>query len=316
MQKIIVDSENAGKRIDKFLSAGIFFDGKVTRGEISRQIKAEKILVNEERVKSSYALKNNDVITFDFEFSEEKIILPKVKKELPIIFTDENLIVIDKPAGMQVHPDDTRKEDTLVNYLIAQFPEIENICDDTPEGKLRPGIVHRLDKDTSGVIVVARNMDTWRELKRQFQDKEVEKKYQAIVYGVPKPIEGVIEKALARSGDYRRQVVAGHKTRTKIRDAVTGYRTLETLGDEFALMELSPKTGRMHQIRVHLTSIGHPIVGDKKYYIKGQKRLEIAKRQLLHAKNIKFELFGKSYEFEAPLPADFLKFLEKANFLD
>lgn len=313
MQKIIITKDSSGERLDKFLSSGNFFDGKITRSEISRQIKAEKILVNGEKVKSGYVLKNNDVITFDFEFIEEKIILPKEKKELPIIFSDENIIVIDKPAGMQVHPDDTRKEETLVNYLVAQFPEIETVCENTKEGKLRPGIVHRLDKDTSGVIVVARNMETWLELKRQFQDKEVEKKYQAIVYGVPEPAEGVIEKALARSGDYRRQVVAGHKTRTKIREAVTGYRTIRALGDDFALMELSPKTGRMHQIRVHLTSIGHPIVGDKKYFLRGIVRLDSARRQLLHAESIKFTLFSNGYEFNSPLPQDFLDF---AHFLD
>jgi 23S rRNA pseudouridine1911/1915/1917 synthase len=325
MQKIIITKDSSGERLDKFLSSGEFFDGKITRSEISRQIKAGTILVNEKLVKSGYVLKNNDVITFDFKFTEEKIILPGEKKELPIIFFDENIIVIDKPAGMQVHPvkficinhgagpDDTRKEETLVNYLIAEFPEIETVCDNTKEGKMRPGIVHRLDKDTSGVIVVARNMETFLELKRQFQDKEVEKKYQAIVYGVPEPSEGVIEKALARSGDYRRQVVAGHKTRTKIREAVTIYRTLKILGAGFALMELTPKTGRMHQIRVHLTSIGHPIVGDKKYFLRGIERLDSARRQLLHAQSIKFTLFGNGYEFSSPLPQDFLDF---AHFLD
>jgi 23S rRNA pseudouridine1911/1915/1917 synthase len=313
MQKIIITKNSSGERLDKFLSSGEFFDGKITRSEISRQIKAEKILVNGGKIKSGYVLKNNDVITFDFIFTEEKIILPKVGKELPIIFSDENIVVIDKPAGLQVHPDDTRKEDTLVNYLVASFPEIETVCDNTKEGKLRPGIVHRLDKDTSGVIVVARNMATFEELKRQFQDKEIEKKYQAIVYGVPVPAEGVIKKALARSADYRRQVVAGHKTRTKIRDAETRFRTLGVLKDAFALVELSPKTGRMHQIRVHLTSIGHPIVGDKKYFLRGIDRLDSARRQLLHAESIKFVLFGRGYEFNSPLPQDFLDF---GHFLD
>jgi 23S rRNA pseudouridine1911/1915/1917 synthase len=313
MQKIIITKDSAGERLDKFLSSGILFDGKITRSEISRQIKAERILVNKEKVKSGYVLKNNDEITFDFIFTEEKVILPKAKKELPIIYSDGNIIVIDKSVGMQVHPDDTRKEETLVNYLVSQFPEIENVCDDTKEGKLRPGIVHRLDKDTSGVIVIARNMETFLELKRQFQDKEIEKKYQAIVYGVPVPAEGVIKKALARSADYRRQVVAGHKTRTRIRDAETGFRTIGTLGDGYALLELSPKTGRMHQIRVHLTSIGHPIVGDKKYFLRGIDRLDSARRQLLHAQSIKFVLFGNGYEFNSPLPQDFLDF---GHFLD
>jgi 23S rRNA pseudouridine1911/1915/1917 synthase len=308
MQKIIITKDSSGERLDKFLSGGILFDGKITRSEISRQIKAERILVNGNKVKSGYVLKNNDEITYDFIFTEEKILLPKENKKLSIIFSDENIIVIDKPAGMQVHPDDNQKENTLVNYLMAQFPEIEGVCDETKEGKLRPGIVHRLDKDTSGVIVIAKNIETFTELKRQFQDKEIEKKYQAIVYGVPSPAEDIIKKSLARSADYRRQVVAGRKTRTKIREAITEFRTLKTLDDNFALLEVSPKTGRMHQIRVHLTFIGHPIVGDKKYFLRGIKRLDSARRQLLHAQSISFTLFGNTYDFSSPLPADFLDF--------
>ncbi|MEI7425820.1 MAG: RluA family pseudouridine synthase [Candidatus Moraniibacteriota bacterium] len=308
MQKIIITKDSSGERLDKFLSGGILFDGKITRSEISRQIKAERILVNGNKVKSGYVLKNNDEITYDFIFTEEKILLPKENKKLSIIFSDENIIVINKPAGMQVHPDDNQKENTLVNYLMAQFPEIEGVCDETKEGKLRPGIVHRLDKDTSGVIVIAKNIETFTELKRQFQDKEIEKKYQAIVYGVPSPAEDIIKKSLARSADYRRQVVAGRKTRTKIREAITEFRTLKTLDDNFALLEVSPKTGRMHQIRVHLTFIGHPIVGDKKYFLRGIKRLDSARRQLLHAQSISFTLFGNTYDFSSPLPADFLDF--------
>ncbi len=308
MQKIIITKDSSGERLDKFLSGGILFDGKITRSEISRQIKAERILVNGNKVKSGYVLKNNDEINYDFIFTEEKILLPKENKKLSIIFSDENIIVIDKPAGMQVHPDDNQKENTLVNYLMAQFPEIEGVCDETKEGKLRPGIVHRLDKDTSGVIVIAKNIETFTELKRQFQDKEIEKKYQAIVYGVPSPAEDIIKKSLARSADYRRQVVAGRKTRTKIREAITEFRTLKTLDDNFALLEVSPKTGRMHQIRVHLTFIGHPIVGDKKYFLRGIKRLDSARRQLLHAQSISFTLFGNTYDFSSPLPADFLDF--------
>lgn len=308
MQKIIITKDSSGERLDKFLSGGILFDGKITRSEISRQIKAERILVNKNKVKSGYVLKNNDEITYDFIFTEEKILLPKENKKLVVIFVDENIIVIDKPAGMQVHPDDNQKENTLVNYLMAQFPEIEGVCDETKEGKLRPGIVHRLDKDTSGVIVIAKNIETFTELKRQFQDKEIEKKYQAIVYGIPSPAEDTIKKSLARSADYRRQVVAGRKTRTKIREAITEFRTLKTLDDNFALLEVSPKTGRMHQIRVHLTFIGHPIVGDKKYFLRGITRLDSARRQLLHAQSISFTLFGNTYDFSSPLPADFLDF--------
>lgn len=316
MQKIIIAKNNAGERVDKFLSKGIFLNAEITRGEIIKKIKSGKILVNKKIAKPSYVLKEGDELEINFILSEKEILKPSAKIKLKIIFQDENLIVIDKPAGMQVHPDDSEKENTLVNYLLAEFPEIKNIHDDSKNGLMRPGIVHRLDKDTSGVMIVARNQKTFLELKRQFQDKEIEKKYQAIVIGVPNPEEGVIEKPLARSTDYRRQVIAGKKTKTKIREAVTFYKTSKIFGDKFALLEVAPKTGRMHQIRVHLTSIGHPIVGDKKYFLKNIKRREEVERQLLHSASIKFSLFGKKYEFNSKLPEDFEEFLKKAAFLD
>jgi 23S rRNA pseudouridine1911/1915/1917 synthase len=316
MQKIIIDKENAAQRIDKFLSGGIFFGGKITRSEIVEKIKAGKILVSSKKIKPSYVLRENDEIAINFKLEEKGALKKNETIKIPIIYQDENFIVIDKPAGIQVHPDFHEKENTLVNYLLVDFPEIEGVHNGSGDAELRPGIVHRLDKETSGVMLVARNQKTLLELKRQFQAKEVTKKYQAIVYGEPNPTEGVIEKPMARSANYKRQVVAGSKTKTIIREAVTKYKLLEKIGNNFSLLELSPKTGRMHQLRVHLTSIGNPIVGDKKYYLKSVLRQEGIERQLLHAKNIRFELFGKSYEFEAPLPADFEEFLKKAVFLD
>ena len=313
MQKITITDNNSGERLDKFLSYGNFFEKTISRGEISRQIREGNILVNEKKVKASYSLREGDVITLQCEFGEEEISLPKEKKELSLIFVDENIIVVDKPAGMQVHPDSKHKEDTLVNYLVFQFPEIKKVCNQTKETHLRPGIVHRLDRDTSGVLVVARKTEVFSELKRQFQNREIEKKYQAIVYGAPDPAVGRIEKALARSTDYRRQVVAGRKTKTKIRQAVTEYRMLKNWDNAFALLELTPKTGRMHQLRVHLTFLGHPIVGDKKYFLREQEKFNFVKRQLLHAQSIKFRLFGKDYVFSSPLPQDFLDF---SRFLD
>ncbi len=340
MQKIIITKKNSGERIDKFLSKGFFLNEKITRGEIIKNIKVGKILINNKIIKPSYVLKNQDEIKIDIKIKKEKNILkPSRKIKLKIIFQDENIVVIDKPAGLQIHPvksanadhgaglvksatadhgvgpDDNQKENTLVNYLLAEFPEIKTVHDDSHDGRMRPGIVHRLDKDTSGAIIIARNQKTFLELKRQFKNKEIEKKYQAIVYGAPNPAEGIIEKPLARSADYRKQVIAGRKTKTKIREATTFYKTLKTIGNNFALLEVAPKTGRMHQIRVHLTSIGYPIVGDKKYYLKNIKRREGISRQLLHAASIEFSLFGKKYEFNSPLPEDFEEFMEK-RFLD
>ncbi len=322
MKKIIITKKTSGIRIDKFLKTGIFLNEEITRGEIIKNIKAGEILVNSKIVKPSYILKNQDEIKINIK-KQKNILKPSRKIKLKIIFQDKNIIVIDKPAGMQVHPaksagadhgagpDDNQKENTLVNFLISEFPEIENVNDDSEDGRMRPGIVHRLDKDTSGVMIIARNIKTFLELKRQFKNKEIEKKYCAIVYGVPNPADGVIEKPLARSADYRKQVIAGRKTKTKIREAVTFYKTLKKMEDNFSLLEVMPKTGRMHQIRVHLTSIGHPIVGDKKYCLKNTKRLTKISRQLLHAVSIKFSLFGRKYEFDSPLPEDFEEFLKR-----
>ncbi|HAI74174.1 MAG TPA: RluA family pseudouridine synthase [Candidatus Moranbacteria bacterium] len=314
MRKIIITKKNSGGRIDKFLKMEFFLNDNITRGEIIKQIKAGKVLANNKIIKPSYILKEQDEIKIDIK-KEKNILKPSRKIKLKIIFQDENIIAIDKPAGMQVHPDDNQKENTLVNYLLAEFPEIENIYDDSEDDRMRPGIVHRLDKDTSGVIIIARNQKTFLELKRQFKNKEIEKKYLAIVYGMPNLNEGVIEKPLARSTDYRKQTVAGRKTKTKIREAITYYKTIKVLKDNFVLLEVAPKTGRMHQIRVHLTSDGHPIVGDKKYFLKNIKRLAKIDRQLLHATSIKFSLFGKAYEFNSPLPKDFEEFM-KTHFLD
>ncbi|MFZ2193792.1 MAG: RluA family pseudouridine synthase [Candidatus Moraniibacteriota bacterium] len=307
MQKIIVKKENIGKRADKFLKEEVFFSGGITRGEIVEKIKAVKILINNKQIKPSYLLKEKDEIMLGFNLEKKERLRKNSDLKIPIVYQNENFIVINKPANIQVHPDFHEKEKTLVNFLLVDFPEIENVHDESVGAEMRPGIVHRLDKETSGIMLVARNQKTFLELKRKFQNKEIAKKYQAIVYGVPNPSEGIIEKPLARSADYRKQVIAGRKTKTIIREAVTKYRTVKEVSSNYALLELEPKTGRMHQLRVHLTSIGYPIVGDKKYYLRGLLRRNEIERQLLHAKNIKFELFGKGYEFEAPLPEDFEK---------
>jgi 23S rRNA pseudouridine1911/1915/1917 synthase len=167
-----------------------------------------------------------------------------------------------------------------------------------------------LDKNTSGAIVIARNQKTFEALKEKFKDREITKKYLAVVYGSPKKEEDTIKKDMARSSNYKKQVIAGVKTRTKIRPAVTHYKILEKYGSH-SLLEVVPKTGRMHQIRLHLAFIGHPIVGDEKYRTKGLKSEKGVSRQLLHAESIELELFGEKYRFVAPCPRDFMDFLER-----
>ncbi|MFA6047483.1 MAG: RluA family pseudouridine synthase [Parcubacteria group bacterium] len=318
MKKITVEKNNSEQRIDKFLVKEFF---SYTRGEIIRQIKNGNVLANGKKTKPSYILKENDELEINLEETSSEL-LPNKKIKLEIIFQDENIVVVNKPAGLQVHPDFHEKKNTLVNALINKFPEIKNVG----ENMMRPGIVHRLDKDTSGVIIIARNQKTFVELKNKFKNREVEKKYWAIVYrasesgrlGESGILSGVIEAPIARSSKYRKQVIAGKKTKTKVREAVTKYRVLKEW-NIFSLLEVTPKTGRMHQIRVHLTSIGHPIVGDKLYKNKTNRtnRTNIienrAVRQMLHAKSIRFNLFGEDFSFEAQIPEDFNQFLTSSR---
>jgi 23S rRNA pseudouridine1911/1915/1917 synthase len=311
MEKTTINKNNSGGRLDKFLMREFFLDMEISRGEIIRNIKSGKILVNDKIVKPSYLLKESDQIEINIPEKKERL-KPNKDIDLKIIFEDENIIVVDKPAGLQVHPGFKNEENTLVNGLLDKFPEIKNIGEDLS----RPGIVHRLDKDTSGVMAVARNQKSFDELKNKFKNREVSKKYLALAQGHINPKTGIIEKPIARSSDYRKQTIAGRKTKTKIRPAITEYNVLKSYLN-FDLVEVSPKTGRTHQIRVHLTSIGHPIVGDKKYRLKNTPKLNeagrpacnacagIAGRQMLHAKSLEFELLGKKYAFQSKVPKDF-----------
>lgn len=311
MKKILINNQS-GKRIDKFLKEEVFLDMEITRGEIIRQIKNGKVLANNKIIKPSYMLKENDKIEIDFDYSNKKELELNSDLDISIIYEDENIIVLDKPAGIQVHPDVNEKKNTLVNFLLYKYPEIKNVHDDSHGSDFRPGIVHRLDKDTSGVIIVAKNKKTYLELKRKFREREIEKKYWVIVYGEMEDDEGVIEKPIARASNYKKQVIAGEKTKTKIREAKTYYKVIKKFNN-YSLIEAAPKTGRMHQIRIHLSSVGHPVVGDKLYFFRNTKDKLGAKRQLLHAKKIKFELFGEEKTFESEIPDDFGDFLSKLD---
>jgi len=307
MKKITITKQQAGKRIDKFLAEEFFL---YSRGEIIKKIKDGEVLINMKNIKPGYVLGDGDIIEFK-NFSKEKNnkLIANDKIQIQILFQDENIIVVNKQAGIQVHPSHNEKINTVVNVLINYFPEIINVHDDSAGANLRPGIVHRLDKDTSGVMIIARNTKSFKELKKCFEERHIEKKYIAITEGTFEEEEGVIEKPLARSASYRKQVIARGNTKTTIREAQTFYKVCKKYG-KYTLVEVCPKTGRMHQIRIHLASIGHPVVGDSIYAGKktGEEQIK-AKRQLLHAKELKFTLFGKKYAFIAPIPDDFREFL-------
>lgn len=232
---------------------------------------------------------------------------------MEIIYQDENLAAVNKPAGLLIHKTAAaggENEKTLVDWLVKKFPEIKAVGDDP---KIRPGIVHRLDKDTSGVIVVAKNQKYFDYLKNLFQGRGVKKTYLALVWGEPKTKSGTINKAISlKAGTTKRTVHEGKMEK----EAVTEYRVIKSFkekggkgeGEEeiFSLLEVCPQTGRTHQIRVHLASIGHPIVGDSLY---GKKENPFGlERQFLHAGSLEFGLAsGSRIKLEADLPDDLAK---------
>ena len=216
-----------------------------------------------------------------------------------IIYQDPDIIVVDKPAGLTVHPAPGHPQGTLVNALLAACPDLQGIS-----GTLRPGIVHRLDKDTSGLLVVAKNDRAMRSLQAQLKERQVHKTYLALVHGVPKPREGQIEAPIGRHPKNRKKmaVVEGG------RESVTRYRVREELPGGYSLLEVEPVTGRTHQIRVHLAAIGHPIIGDAVY----GRASKLLGRQFLHAHRLGFRMpaSGREIEFESPLPEDLRGALE------
>jgi len=230
--------------------------------------------------------------------------------KINLIYQDENILVVDKPAGINVHPANPKQKDTLVDAVLEQFPEIKTVGDDS----LRPGIVHRLDKDTSGLLIIVRNNPAFNFIKQQFQDRTIEKRYLALVFGQVKDQKGTITKSISVSKkDHRKRSALLDE---KSKSAWTEYQVKEYF-DGYTLLEVHPKTGRTHQIRIHLASIGHPVAGDKQYRFKRQTPPAGLKRQFLHAAYLKFQLLdGKIIEFKSELPDDLrevLKNLKKEN---
>ncbi len=239
--------------------------------------------------------------------------------EIEIIYSDEDIVVLNKPAGVLVHKPITgiknskkSEETTIVDWVLKRFPEVKSVGD-RPRGVLeRPGVVHRLDRETSGVLIVARNQASFENLKKQFQNHEIKKTYLALVYGeIEKP--GKIDKPIGlKPGTTKRSVTA--RNMKMIKDAVTRYIPKKHFVGA-TLLEVFPETGRTHQIRVHLASIGHPIVGDILYG--GKKQIIEISRQFLHAESIAFmTVGGKSMKIEAELPSDLEKILTELPSID
>ncbi len=235
-----------------------------------------------------------------------------MQNQIRVIYKDKNFLALYKPAGLLVHPAKSRiKEATLVDWLLKRFPEIKNVGD---EPQTRPGIVHRLDKYTSGVLLVARNQKYFEYLKKLFKTGKIKKTYLALVWGKLEPKTGVIKKSISlKSGTVKRTVWKGRLEK----EAITEYRVVKFIKLKvnkekeqiFSLVEVMPKTGRTHQIRVHLSSIGHSIVGDSLYGPK--ENLFGLKRQFLHAKSLEFSAEeGKRIKIEAELPQELREFIQ------
>jgi 23S rRNA pseudouridine1911/1915/1917 synthase len=244
--------------------------------------------------------------------------------KIKVLYEDKDILAIDKPFGISVHPGGRSKEKTITDWVLKNYPKLKGVGEPVTfnEKKInRPGIVHRLDRETSGVLIIVKTKKAFAYFKKQFMDREIKKTYYAIVSGWVKDDHATINKPIGRSpSDFRRRL-AGRGVRGKLREAVTEYRVLKRFEDKnnkYTYLEIHPKTGRTHQIRVHMKFINHPVVGDTLYnpngplpilpLIKGEEKG--GGRMFLHAKSIEFkDLKGKTIKVESPLPKEFKEML-------
>lgn len=227
---------------------------------------------------------------------------------MEILFEDPDILAINKPAGLAVHHDGRDQASVITDWVIKKFPKIKRVGEpltlsDGTEVD-RPGIVHRLDKDTSGVLLIAKTISGYECLKSQFMNREIKKTYHAFVYGKPRDERGVVDRPIGRSTTDVRRWATGSKARGELRDAVTRYKVLKSASG-VSFLEVWPLTGRTHQIRVHMQSMGHPVVADP-LYAQSRPKLLGFKRLALHASKTVFtDLSGQSHEISAPFPLDF-----------
>lgn len=285
-----VEAEDKGERIDKFITAQ---NEDWSRSMVQTWIKEERVTVNNEPVKSNYKVSVDDEITLRVPPPKELNIKPE-PMDLDIVYEDEDVVVVNKPRGLVVHPAPGHYSGTLVNGLLAHCKDLSGI-----NGVMRPGIVHRIDKDTSGLLMVAKNDKAHAGLAEQLKNHTVNRKYVAIVHGVIPHEMGTIDAPIGRDPKHRQQMAVVFENS---KPAVTHFVVLERF-KEYTLVELKLETGRTHQIRVHMKYIGYPLASDPKY---GPKDTLELNGQALHAKTLGFvhPKTGEYLEFEAPLPED------------
>lgn len=292
-------AQTGGVRIDSYIAS---VEKDLSRSYIQKLIDDGLVLVDSRSVKSNYKIRPNEVITVNVPEPEELKIEAQYI-DLDVLYEDEDIIVINKPQGMVVHPAAGNYSDTLVNALLGRCTNLSGI-----NGVIRPGIVHRIDKDTSGVLIAAKNDMAHKNLAEQIKEHTVNRRYIALVEGIVKSDKGTIEGPIGRHRTERKKmdVVQGGKP------AITHFSVIKRY-DNYTLIEAKLETGRTHQIRVHMSHIGHPVVGDPMYGIKKQKFN--LKGQALHAAVLGFmhPRTGQYMEFKAPLPQYFEDLLEAVS---
>ena len=300
MEKYKVKQEEQGKRLDIYV---VNKSSELTRTAVQRLIEQEHVLVNERKQKSSYKVLEGDIITID-KVEAKPIELKAQEIPIEIVYEDKDIIVVNKPKGMVVHPANGNPDGTLVNAIMA-------ICGDSLSGiggEIRPGIVHRLDKDTSGLIIVAKNDKAHVNMSEQIKNHEVKKTYIALVRGKVKENEATINMPVGRSFSDRKKMAVTKNGK----NAITHIKVLKRY-DKYTLLEINIETGRTHQIRVHLAHIGYPIVGDYTYS-NGKNEFGVI-GQCLHARYLEFKhpVIGEEMKLEAHIPEYFEEILKRLD---
>ena len=294
MKKLVVKSDLKDIRIDKVIAS---LCPEFSRDFIIENLKDGKFLVNDKTVKPSYKAQEKDIITIP-DMETKKLDLEALDLGLEIVYEDEDVAVVNKPKGLVVHPSLTSTEPTLVNGLLYELDDLSSI-----NGVERPGIVHRIDKDTTGLLMIAKNDNASKSLTEQLKNHSCNRTYHALVYGVINEEKGRINAPIGRSKEDRKKMAVVKDGK----EAITNFKVLKRFKD-FTYIECKLETGRTHQIRVHLEYIGHPLVGDKTY---GRRKVIGDQGQFLHAKTIGFihPTTGKWMEFDSELPEYFKEFM-------
>lgn len=319
---ITIKKENHGQRLDKFLNEQL---ADISRSQIQKMIKNGDILVNGKQATVHKFLKEDDKIKICLkediakqnkivEIENDKKYDKEIFKQINIVATTDDFLIIEKPVGLLVHATDKHETNTLVDWLVARYPKIKNVGEDPT----RPGIVHRLDKDVSGLMIIPLNQKSFEFFKQQFKLRDIDKRYTALVYGeLSKDTDEInfsIGRSRAKEGIFAARPANSEEINDKDKQAITEFDVLERFKN-YTLLEVKILTGRTHQIRVHLKAYGHPIVGDKLYFNKKIKIKRDLSRIFLHAHYLSFiGPDNKQYDFFSPLPEklkSFMKSLKK-----